>query len=111
MLECNSSTIDNPIFDHNILQLEQLLNKFFEIHNPNQANGQGMDIGSQYCSAVLCYNQQQKDTVIKSLKLLLNPTQVKTKILDVSTFWVAEGYHRDYFNKNGIEPHCNIKNT
>ena len=96
------------IFDNTKLSLENLLKKFFEIHDPTQANGQGADIGSQYLSAVLYYNQQQKDTVTKVIHSLLNAEQIKTSIRNMSIFWIAEEYHRDYFNKKGVEPYCHI---
>jgi peptide methionine sulfoxide reductase msrA/msrB len=99
------------IFDDTKLSLEDLLRKFFDIHDPTQANGQGPDIGSQYLSCVFCYNQQQKDTVTKvinSLQKVPNAPQIKTLIRDMPTFWIAEEYHQDYLNKKCIEPHCNI---
>jgi peptide methionine sulfoxide reductase msrA/msrB len=106
------------IFDNEKTTFLTLARRFFEIHDPTQAFGQGPDIGHQYQSAVFCYNQQQtRDTTQVIHELELNHYDVKTHLLPVKPFWLAEEYHQQYYTKQNKEPYChqpvdrfNIKN-
>lgn len=98
------------VYDSRLLSFEEVLRDFFEIHDPTQTEGQGSDIGSQYKSAVFCYDEEQKNIAKKLIKLLENQGfSVATKIYDVSTFWPAELYHQDYYQKNKKLPYCHTK--
>ena len=83
---------------------------FFEIHNPEQSNGQGPDIGNQYRSAVFVYNNEQK-TIAMALLAVLNENGFNpvTKILPVSVFWPAEDFHQDYYERKGTQPYCHTR--
>ena len=97
------------IFDPKKISAKDLYQVFFEIHDPTQASGQGPDIGSQYQSAIFYYNQDQKnaaETLIKQLEK--NAFKVKTKLLKVSTFWPAEEFHQQYYEKTHKQPYCHI---
>lgn len=106
------------IFDTQKTTYSTLIRRFFEIHDPTQANGQGPDVGHQYQSAVFCYNQQQTLEVNQIIQALEeNHYHVKTHVLPVKTFWQAEEYHQQYYAKQNKEPYChqpvrrfNIKN-
>jgi peptide methionine sulfoxide reductase msrA/msrB len=95
------------IFDPQIISYEEVLKYFFEIHDPTQQNGQGPDIGEQYLSAIFYYDTQQQQTAASVMQLLaqknINPA---TKLLPVSTFWPAEEYHQDYYQKTAKTPYC-----
>ena len=86
---------------------ENLAKLFFEIHNPCQENGQGPDIGYQYLSAVFVANSEEKETIKKLINTLEKYNlHVATKILDKSTFYPAEDYHQNYYEKTGKIPYC-----
>lgn len=95
------------IYDPEKLSSEAVIKYFFEIHDFTQTNGQGPDIGTQYLSAIFYYDETQKNT-IKSvmIKLELLGYSVATHILPVQTFWPAELYHQDYYDKTGKAPYC-----
>ncbi|WP_031566914.1 bifunctional methionine sulfoxide reductase B/A protein [Legionella wadsworthii] len=95
------------IYDKDKTDYHQILKRFFEIHDPTQKSGQGPDIGPQYQSAVFYYNQEQleeAETLIQMLKK--KGYQVATLLLPVKTFWPAEEYHQDYYNKHQKAPYC-----
>jgi len=96
-------------FDPNIIDYNQLLDKFWEIHDPTQLNKQGPDIGSQYRSAIFYFNKSQLNASIKSKaehqKKLKN--KIVTEILPASEFYKAEEYHQKYLMKKGLSE-CHI---
>ena len=94
-------------YDPSKISFEDLTRFFFEIHDPTQDKGQGPDIGKQYLSAVFVDNESEKETTKKLIKILENKNyEIATKILSVSTFWKAEEYHQDYYDKNHKQPYC-----
>lgn len=95
------------IFDPKKISYENVLKYFFEIHDATQMNGQGPDIGEQYTSAVFYENEKQKATAETLVKLLkAKGYSVATTIRPAKTFWPAESYHQDYYQKTGKEPYC-----
>ena len=95
------------IFDPKKTSYEKLAKLFFEIHDPTQYNRQGPDIGDQYRSEIFYLNEQQKE-IIKKLIALLNAKgfKVVTKLSLATTFWKAEDYHQQYYEKEGAKPYC-----
>lgn len=95
------------IFDPSQLNLTGLLKYFFEIHDPEQTNGQGPDLGPQYLSAIFYYDEQQHQVAKQVIDLLRSKGYaVATKLLPMAVFWIAEAYHRNYYqNKNDL-PYC-----
>ena len=86
---------------------EALAKLFFETHDPTQVDRQGPDVGDQYRSAIFCLDDEQKRTAEKLVKILESKGyRVATKIVPAGEFWPAEGYHQDYYEKMGKEPHC-----
>ena len=80
---------------------------FFEIHDPTQTNGQGPDLGEQYLSVIFYYDDKQKTIAQKLITELENKGyKIATQLLPVSTFWSAEKYHQDYYQKTGKNPYC-----
>ncbi len=95
------------LYDPKKLSYEQLVKYFFEIHDPTQANGQGPDLGEQYLSAIFYYDEQQKKVSEHVIKLLAElGYKVATRLLPVKTFWLAEAYHQNYYDKLGKQPYC-----
>lgn len=86
---------------------ETLARLFFEIHDPTQTDGQGPDIGNQYRSEVFYTNPEQKAIAEKLIVLLrAKGLDVVTKVTPATTFWEAEEYHQNHYDKEGTQPYC-----
>lgn len=95
------------VYDPSKINYENIVRYFFETHDPTQANGQGPDLGEQYLSVVFYYNDEQKQIVLKLIKELEElGYKIATRILPVTTFYRAEEYHQDYYQKTGKQPYC-----
>ncbi|KIO45865.1 methionine sulfoxide reductase [Sanguibacteroides justesenii] len=95
------------VFDASQTTYEALAKLFFEIHDPTQLNRQGPDRGEQYRSEIFYANPQQKevaDKLIERLKTKGYP--VVTLVSPATTFWPAEDYHQNYYNRKGSLPYC-----
>ena len=89
------------IFDPTKLSYKELLAKFFELHDPTQANGQGLNIGDNYRSAIFYHSDEQKNQaqqIIQKLGASLTKPIV-TQVVKAQTFWPAEDYHQNYYAK------------
>ena len=91
-------------FDPSIVSYEELLEIFWNMHNPTTLNRQGLDIGTQYRSAVFYHDMEQKLATIE-LKEKLNKSckyhePIVTEIVPISKFTRAEEYHQKYDEKN-----------
>ena len=96
-------------YDSSIVDFETLAKLFFEIHNPEQTNGQGGDIGSQYLSAIF-YNNLDEKEISQNLinRLEQKGMKIATKLISTlnTPFFEAEDYHQDYYEKTGKKPYC-----
>ena len=101
------------LFDPTIISYEELLHIFFNNHDPTTPNRQGVDVGSQYRSAIFYHSQNQLEmakSVINSLeKTNLFSQPIITQIVEATQFFNAEEYHQKYFEKNGMKG-CFIHN-
>jgi peptide methionine sulfoxide reductase msrA/msrB len=98
------------VFDPTKTTFEDLAKLFFEIHDPTQTNGQGPDIGPQYLSEAFYFNESQKVTIEKLIGILKSKgLKVETKVRPASTFWPAEEYHQEYYEKTGGTPYCHFR--
>jgi peptide methionine sulfoxide reductase msrA/msrB len=89
------------------IDFETLTKFFFEIHDPTQRDGQGPDKGEQYASAIFYHNEREKKIAEKLITILKSKGyDVVTRLLPMSTFWKAEDYHQDYYQKKGTHPYC-----
>lgn len=97
-------------YDADKTDFRAIAKRFFEIHDPTQADGQGPDIGEQYLSAVFYADDQQKKDTEELIGLLrTNGYDVVTKVLPADKdFWAAEDYHQDYYDNNGKQPYCHV---
>jgi peptide-methionine (S)-S-oxide reductase len=99
-------------YDPAVISYDQLLDVFWTSHDPTQADGQGVDIGPQYQSAVFCFTGEQLDAAEKSLKRFEESGKFKrpiaTQIFDAQIFWPAEDYHQQYLLKRGAA-NCHIR--
>jgi len=96
-------------YDPSKTDYETLAKLFFEIHDPEQADGQGPDLGDQYRSEIFYTTPEQKDIAEKLIDILRKKGyKVTTKVTPASVFWEAEDYHQDYYEHKGTEPYCHI---
>jgi peptide-methionine (S)-S-oxide reductase len=92
-------------FDDEQISFRELLNLFFDMHNPTTLNRQGPDFGSQYRSAVFWHDEEQRDATEQKISEVNAsgkwPDPVVTQLAKAATFWPAEEYHQRYLEKNG----------
>lgn len=95
------------LFDPSKTTYEVLAKRFFEIHDPEQVDGQGPDIGNQYRSEIFYTTPEQKTIALKLIGILkAKGYKIATKVTPATTFWKAETYHQDYYDKTGKQPYC-----
>ncbi len=96
-------------YDPSQTDYETLAKLFFEIHDPTQVDRQGPDIGEQYRSVVFYKNDAQKQIAKKLIGILQDKGyDVATKLEPASTFYEAENYHQDYYEKKQSTPYCHV---
>ena len=105
MRNTNHAEVVHIEYDPEQISYEQLLNIFWQIHNPTTLNRQGPDFGTQYRSAVFYHNDKQEQIALNS-KNKQNSTdkfngKIVTEITKASDFYRAEGYHQKYLEKQG----------
>ena len=97
-------------FDPDMVSFRELLEVFFTIHDPTTLNRQGNDVGTQYRSAVYYHDEQQRliaDEVIEEMTVAgLWDDPIVTEVTALDTFYEAEEYHQQYFEKNPFQPYC-----
>ena len=89
-------------YDKEIITYDQLLDSFFEIHDPTTLNRQGPDFGTQYRSAIFCSNEFEvlsSENKIKELNRSKFSNSIVTTIEHDDNFWIAEEYHQKYLKK------------
>ncbi len=97
-------------YDKSIISLEALLEVFFALHDPTTLNRQGADVGTQYRSAIIYQNEDQKiiaEKVIATLNansVFENP--IVTEVSAFKNLYEAEEYHQEYYELNKEEPYC-----
>jgi peptide-methionine (S)-S-oxide reductase len=90
-------------FDPDSVAYDELLDKFWEIHDPTTPNRQGPDIGTQYRSVIFFHDAEQEAAATRSRDAAQSRVArpIVTQIVPVSDFWRAEDYHQRYFEKQG----------
>jgi|YNPMSStandDraft_1061717.scaffolds.fasta_scaffold00130_6 methionine-S-sulfoxide reductase len=94
-------------YDTSIITTNELLNFYFQIHDPTQLNRQGPDVGSQYRSAIFYYNDEQKKIAEKIIEKLQNSdayknSKIVTEVQPITKYYIAEEYHQKYYKKRGF---------
>jgi peptide-methionine (S)-S-oxide reductase len=100
-------------YDPAQVSYEQLLDVFWEIHDPTQVNRQGPDYGSQYRTAIFVHDAEQEKAANASKERLAQSGKYRkpivTEIVPAGEFYMAEDYHQQYFEKRGIAPTCHVR--
>ncbi len=96
-------------YEPRVVPYEALVRYFFEIHDFEQTDGQGIDIGSQYLSAIWVSNpQEQAIAVMVMNELSRMGYKVATQLRQAETFYPAEDYHQDYLDQRHETPECHV---
>lgn len=99
-------------FDPQLLPFEKILDIFWHTHDPTTLNRQGNDVGTQYRSVIFYHDEEQREIAEKSKrnlekeKVYENP--IVTEITSFTNFYVAEDYHKNYFERNSGASYCNF---
>lgn len=97
-------------FDPSVISYQELLDIFFDIHDPTTLNRQGADVGTQYRSAIFYHTEEQRSTAATTIENL-NATQYRktpivTQVQPLEVFYPAEAYHQQYFRNHPAQPYC-----
>jgi peptide-methionine (S)-S-oxide reductase len=96
-------------FNPEVISFHDLLEVFWNNHNPTTMNRQGPDVGSQYRSAIFFHSPEQEAEAKTSRDATQArfPRPIVTEITPATTFWPAEEYHQQYLEKRGLA-NCHI---
>ncbi|ELZ07811.1 MULTISPECIES: peptide-methionine (S)-S-oxide reductase MsrA [Natrialba] len=98
-------------YDPADIAYEDLLEVFFTIHDPTTKDREGPDVGSQYRSAIYAHDDEQLETAEAFAAELENEglyEGIVTEIEPLETFYEAEEYHQNYFEKNPNDAYCSM---
>ena len=99
-------------YDPSQVSYEQLLDLFWQIHDPTTLNRQGPDIGTQYRSVIFYSDDNERAAAEKSKQRLDASGKFRrpivTQIVPATNFYRAEEYHQRYYERMGIAPTCGI---
>jgi peptide-methionine (S)-S-oxide reductase len=99
------------VFDPRITNFRDILEFFFQIHDPSTRNRQGNDVGASYRSAIFYTSEEQKAVALDTIADIdasgLWPGKATTEVAPVGDFWQAEPEHQDYLERlpNGYTCH------
>ena len=97
-------------FDPSKITYAQILNVFWQSHDPTTLNRQGNDVGTQYRSVIFFHNESQEEIAKKS-KIDADESgywdnEIVTEITPLNNYYNAEDYHDNYYNNNPNQPYC-----
>jgi peptide-methionine (S)-S-oxide reductase len=97
-------------FDPAVISFEKLLDVFWHTHDPTTLNRQGNDVGTQYRSAIFYHNDEQREVAENSKRELekkgMYRDPIVTEIVPFKKFYVAEDYHKKYYDQHQDAPYC-----
>jgi peptide-methionine (S)-S-oxide reductase len=99
-------------FDPSQISFEELLEVFFNTHDPTTLNRQGNDVGTQYRSAIFYHSEEQRE-IAEQVKTELDKSgtwknPIVTEITPFEKFYPAEDYHQNYFRNNPNQGYCRM---
>ncbi len=97
-------------YDPQVISYPQILQIFWQAHDPTTPNRQGADVGPQYRSIILTHNEAQQRQALDSRKEAAGRfrSPIVTEIRPLEAFYPAEDYHRDYFDNHPNAPYCRV---
>jgi peptide-methionine (S)-S-oxide reductase len=100
------------VFDPQVVSFQEILGVFFSIHDPTTLNRQGADVGTQYRSAIFYHSAEQKETAERMIAELdaagIWQAPIVTEVTPFETFYRADDYHQEYFQRNSTQPYCQV---
>ena len=97
-------------YDSSIITFEQILNVFWQAHDPTTLNRQGNDVGTQYRSVIFYHNNKQKSLALESIKKAEASgywsNKIVTEVTELFNYSDAEDYHNNYYDNNPNQPYC-----
>jgi len=108
--ETGHAEVVQVTFDPSVVSYKALLEVFFVIHDPTTRDRQGNDVGTQYRSAIFYHSAEQKRVAEQTIRELdaekVFDTPIVTELKAAETFYPAENYHQEYFQRNSNQPYC-----
>ena len=99
-------------YDPDVISYGEILDLFWQAHDPTTLNRQGADVGPQYRSIILYNSSEQKTAAEKSIANLNKSGKYRdeavTEVVPLKTFYQAEGYHQDYYENNTGTGYCRL---
>ena len=99
-------------YDPAVISYKELLEVFWQTHDPTTLNRQGADVGTQYRSAIFYHNQEQKELAETYKKKLeeagVFDNSIVTEITEFKNFYKAEESHQEYYASNKSQPYCSF---
>ena len=101
------------LYEPEKVSFDELLEVFWQVHDPTTLNQQGADVGTQYRSAIFYHDQAQKEKAEKYKRELDSsgafPKPIVTEIAQLEKFYAAEDYHQEYYaNNKNTNPYCAV---
>lgn len=97
-------------FDPKVVSYAQILDVFFKSHDPTTLNRQGADVGTQYRSAIFYHDDKQKELAKLAIEKWnasgAYEDPIVTEVTELGTFYPAESYHQDYYDRNPNAGYC-----
>jgi peptide-methionine (S)-S-oxide reductase len=109
---CNGDTGHAEViridYDPDLITFRDVIDLFWDAHDPTTLNRQGNDVGTQYRSIILYTSEEQKkvseESKVNAAKIIGKP--IVTEIVPLEVFYPAEDYHQDYFKNNPYQGYC-----
>jgi peptide-methionine (S)-S-oxide reductase len=99
-------------FDPQEISYREILEVFFQIHDPTTLNRQGADVGTQYRSVIFCHDKEQEATAEEMIEELEASGKwrdpIVTEVEPLEAFYRAEDYHQEYYQRNQNQPYCRV---
>jgi peptide-methionine (S)-S-oxide reductase len=99
-------------FDPGVISFTEILEAFFNSHDPTTPNRQGADVGPQYRSIIFYHSQEQRENAERVIEDLNASgtwkAPIVTEIVPFKEFYKAEAYHQNYFAKNPRQAYCQV---
>ncbi len=97
-------------YDSEVITFSELVQRFFQSHDPTTLNRQGHDVGTQYRSVVFAHSDEQQGITEMFIAKLdaagLFASPIVTHIEPAQAFYPAEDYHQDFYARNNTHPYC-----
>jgi len=107
----NHAEVCQITYNPDIININNILEIFFLVHDPTTLNRQGNDIGRHYRSIILYHNDNELDLIKSKVEKYDNEffnNKIVTEIQKYEAFYLAEEYHQEYYKNNSDQPYCKI---